>query len=694
MNKALKITLSLFIALILLIITTAIIVVAVFDPNEHKPRIISLFQQHTGRTLEIPGKLSLSLFPLSIQTESIIIGNAKGFKPAQFAKLDHFQLKLELLPLLKQQISADKIILDGLSINLVRDVTGKTNWDDLLATPTAANQSAAKPAPATALAGGLSLAGLEIHNAKLDWNDQQSKQHLEVNLKQLDLDQVSFDKPVNFKLSLDAKDHQGSEVTLQGKGQFSLANDLQQLNLAEAELAAQLTHPALKQAINPQLAIHNLAVQLDQQSLQFDALRLDIQGLSLNTKASIKHYASQPDLQGTLSAELKPRQLAALLGVDLQGMPEKSLQAISLNTELKGTLASLSAKPFKLQLDNSQLQGWLKLKLEPAMAVDYQLAIDQFNADDYVAQTTPDESQQAKQKSTTAAAALPLALLTQYPANGELTLGKLQVMDSHWRDIRVVSKGNGQVLQLAPISAKGYGTLLDARISIDTSMKTPKVGADFHMPSLQAGALLKDMLKKDKLSGTASVNASLTSEGVTEPQLRKALAGKADFKFDKGVIKGIDLGYEAEKLKARLKQQAEPAAPDNPQTEFAELTGTATIQNGVATNRDLRATLPFARVAGQGTVDLANENMDYITTLKFTSSGKVQGGRNFDDISNLPLDVRIHGPWEKLNISPDLSKALKAMAREKVDQKKEAVKQETRDKLEQKLKDKFKSLFK
>lgn len=58
--KILGILLGIF---VLLILSAAIITPLVFDPNEHKDDITQWVKQHTGREMQIPGTIKLSLFP-------------------------------------------------------------------------------------------------------------------------------------------------------------------------------------------------------------------------------------------------------------------------------------------------------------------------------------------------------------------------------------------------------------------------------------------------------------------------------------------------------------------------------------------------------------------------------------------------------------------------------------------------------
>jgi AsmA protein len=101
MNKPLKILAILLGGLLALLAILAVTLTLVFDPNEYKGEIIKAVKDKTGRELRIEGKLGWSFFPwIGIETGKLELGNAPGFGPEPFARIDAAGAKVELLPLL------------------------------------------------------------------------------------------------------------------------------------------------------------------------------------------------------------------------------------------------------------------------------------------------------------------------------------------------------------------------------------------------------------------------------------------------------------------------------------------------------------------------------------------------------------------------------------------------------------------
>ena len=60
------------------------------------------------------------------------IGEAEGFGPKPFARFESFDLKLRLLDLLRLRLSVENIILSGPRVRVVRNKTGRFNFDDII----------------------------------------------------------------------------------------------------------------------------------------------------------------------------------------------------------------------------------------------------------------------------------------------------------------------------------------------------------------------------------------------------------------------------------------------------------------------------------------------------------------------------------------------------------------------------------
>ncbi|MEI7609444.1 MAG: AsmA-like C-terminal region-containing protein, partial [Rhodospirillaceae bacterium] len=95
-------------------------------------------------------------------------------------------------------------------------------------------------------------------------------------------------------------------------------------------------------------------------------------------------------------------------------------------------------------------------------------------------------------------------------------------------------------------------------------------------------------------------------------------------------------------------------------TEFAELTGSFTINNGVVTNPDLALKSPLLRVSGAGSVNLPRRTVNYRVQPKLVASLQGQGG--VQNLGGIEVAVIVEGAWDNLSFRPDLESMAKGAA--------------------------------
>lgn len=202
MSQPLKIVAIVVGAIVALVIAAVIIVPLLFDPNDYKGQIASQARSATGRDLHIEGDLDLSVFPwLGVQTGRLSLENAEGFGDAPFLTLERADVRVKLLPLLQRRLEVGKIVVEGLRVDLQRDASGRTNWDDLIERDTApAPEQGPEPAPE------LEIAGLELRDATVSWRDAQAQTSYVISGLSLETGALRPGEPVDVDLALTVAD--------------------------------------------------------------------------------------------------------------------------------------------------------------------------------------------------------------------------------------------------------------------------------------------------------------------------------------------------------------------------------------------------------------------------------------------------------------------------------------------------------
>lgn len=200
MKRPFKILLWSVAAIGAFLVALAVVLIALFDPNQYKDTIAAVVQERTGRSLTIGGRIGWTFFPrLGLEASDLALGNARGFGGEEpFAHAETAGVRVRLWPLLRGELAVDTLYLHGLTLHLARNAAGRTNWEDLLAAAPEAKPSAA--APAGGALAALAFARLDVRRATITWHDLPSGTRLAVRELALETGRFTLGAPLGLKL--------------------------------------------------------------------------------------------------------------------------------------------------------------------------------------------------------------------------------------------------------------------------------------------------------------------------------------------------------------------------------------------------------------------------------------------------------------------------------------------------------------
>jgi AsmA protein len=698
MGKLLKIILSLAGLLIVLVAVVAIALPFVVDPNDYKDEIMTTVRDKTGRTLEIDGDISLSVFPwLGLDIGATRFGNAAGFSDPWMASMDTVQVRVKLLPLLKKQLEVDTVKLSGMQLSLAKDKSGKTNWDDLTAAAESeAGDETEEQGEALGLEG-LAIGGIEISDAQLVWDDRQSDARYEIKALSLTTGQVAagepFDLDLGFRLA-------ASEPAVEGQFELSgvvlIAAAMNALDITDAAFRLDASGDGVPGGKLQLSVATDVALDLDAQTLSLPGLVLEVLGLKITGNVAGTGITGEAaKFNGMLNvAGFSPREVFKALGMAVPdtsdaGVLGKADAALTWNASPK----HFAVSDLKLHLDDTSVTGNARVDSFDAPAIGFTLAVDNIDLDRYMP-PAPAEGE-AADKPQDSTEPPQLEGLRKLNLNGKLSVAKMKATGLYYSDVELQVKARDGVVRMHPIGAQLYSGSYNGDITLDVRSKTPRVSVNEKVSGVQAGPLLKDLIGDDKLLGTANMTAKFSGSGLTPDELRRTVSGNASFSFTDGAVKGVNIAALIRKAQATYKGQPAPADDQPNQTDFAVMSGTATVTNGLLRNDDLSLQSPLLRIAGKGQTHLAEETIDYTLTTKIVGSLQGQGGQALAELKGIAIPVHVGGTYSKPSYRPDvaavLSEAAKAKVKEKVEEK---VQEEIQEKIGEELGDKLlKGLF-
>lgn len=256
--KWIKIFLWLVGAAVVLVVALVVALPFLFDPNDHKDEIAQLVQDKTGRNLDIQGDINLSVFPwLGVETGKVSFSNPADFGGDPMARVDEASVRLRLLPLLSRQIEAGKVVIKGLELNLISDANGQTNWADLAASETTAEDTVTDDATQAGMAA-LSLQGFDIRDSSIRYRDQAAGIEYQLSDLNMQTGAILPGKDVPLKISGTV-----AGTALEGPGTFdmttsiNMAADGDLIRLTDVTLAT--TGMAVLNLKSPEVAIETKA---------------------------------------------------------------------------------------------------------------------------------------------------------------------------------------------------------------------------------------------------------------------------------------------------------------------------------------------------------------------------------------------------------------------------------------------------
>jgi AsmA protein len=370
-----------------------------------------------------------------------------------------------------------------------------------------------------------------------------------------------------------------------------------------------------------------------------DVLRANFTGVFETATAKV---AGKVDLRSNSA-----RQLAARAGVPLPG--DNGFGALAIRGNLDSSPARIVFDNVRLSLDGMNGSGDVTLTTGARPYAKANLSLDRLDLNPYLGGGSGPRStggsvapwsDDAIDASALRAIDADLAF-----AVDALNVGGLRIGRSALDFALSGGKLRANLKQMALYGGDGKGT-----VTLSGASGAPEVGIDVALSGIRAEPLLTDAAGFNRLSGTGNMTLKLSGAGRSQRALMSSLDGTVAMKLEDGAVKGVNLAEVARTIQSVLSRSAIGTAA---KTDFAELSATLLIKNGVGRNDDLRLLNPFVRLTGAGTVDVAGQRLDYRVDPRAVGSLEGQGGKQ--DLKGVGIPFLIKGPWAKLSYSPDLA---------------------------------------
>jgi len=594
--KLIKKIIGLILGLFIIVLVSLLALVFVVDFNEYKPLITDQVEQATGRQLDIQGDIKITVWPwLGLQVERAELSNAEGFVEQAFAKVDKFDLKLELMPLLQQQINIDKILLHGLTLSLQRKAQGQSNWDDLLLLSQkqaeTGHDDPSADEPAMAL-DSFSIKGIEIKNGRLNWHDNQSQTQASLDNIDLQTGAIELNKNIPLSLSAHAKLNQpqadiqfnlDTEVNIDMEAMHAEMSRLaMEIRILTPDMATQNTLLKLTSSLSANLneqqyKINNLVlslntkgyqlpggelnlklrsssvIDLQKQTAVIESMQIESTGMHVTTSAKVSELNTEPVIEGKLKlAEFNPLDVAQIYKITLPAMSDaNALKKMQAQFHYHVSANELELINLSLELDDSVINGQLSMEDFTAPRVKYDLKLNTLKLDRYLPTPVSQSKQRARSEVTLSDAPvnLPVESLRKLNINGVFKADRIDWQDYRFEKTYIKISGKDGVIVANPVNVRLFDGRVAMAARLDVRNKQPKYSANVKAQDLQLASAAQPVLlnllneKKASLNGLVNLNARLGAQGNSVRAMISSLKGQVDFRTGKTQLKNADIEH-------------------------------------------------------------------------------------------------------------------------------------------------------
>jgi len=612
-------------ALVVIVIVALVTVPFLIPVETYKQQIAERTRAATGRSLEIAGDFSLSLLPrLELVAQDVSFANTPGAAEPYMVTLESLLVQLQIWPLLSGEIKVDSFVLVAPVIHLEVDEKGRANWDF---GGRERHEKAERAEIAAADGDGpeeLSLGDVRLENGSLTYRDARSGQTVAISKINMTLSLPDLDGPVSADGSLVWN---GETVTL-------TANSRNLRGL----MAGAMTPLDLAAESKP---------------------------ITLGYKGSIT--AGAPGrLEGSVELDIPSiRELAAWTGNPIEA-GGSGLGPLKIAGKIAAEGPSITFTEAAIALDGMNAQGNLSADLGGTRPnLKGRLEIDQVDLNPYMPPVKEGAAAPGAAPAGEAAGAgwseepIDFEGLKAANVDFDLVVGAIRVQEIEIGRSAVTVALEDGLLDLDLKELALYGGRGRGHLTLDGRGKVPAIAKSFTIQGIQAAPLLTDVAGFDRLEGIGQFDISIQTKGRSQKEMVGALEGKGAVKFLDGAIKGINLAAMARNVSAAF---LDPTAREAQKTDFAELSGTFTIAQGILRNDDLVLLSPLLRLTGAGRTDLPQRTVNYRIEPKVAATSEGQGGAA--EVGGVTVPVIVEGPWDDLTYRPDLAGLIGGLAQD------------------------------
>lgn len=418
--RAIKAIALSLLALILLVVVGIVVLTNIIDPNDYKSDIEQMAKQSAGVNLAIKGDIDWSLYPwlgLSVGAVEVTTVNNEPF-----TKLNELQARIDFMSLLKMSPRVQKLVLDGLELNLHKDASGKANWENIstLKTVTATETNAGSPPP-SATQGiatnesaptqddgaqpqgesstpiNFDIEEVAITNLKVNYISELDKQSITLAPLNIIARDIKLDDHFPLSITFSLKENISELATTADiSTKIRLSKDFKSVDIKDFLAKFVFSgKPFNNKSVEASLA-GNILADLANSKLSLSDIIASLGNLSLQANLGIDSSSANPKIDGTVNVPaFSLQELLSSLGQPVIPTQDPTvLRKIAFKTLISSPNDAIHLGDLSLTLDDTQLTGTVTQTWSSGH-IDVQMKGDKIDVDRYLPPHQPTDKELA-----------------------------------------------------------------------------------------------------------------------------------------------------------------------------------------------------------------------------------------------------------------------------------------------------------
>lgn len=640
-------------------------------PNDFKPQITKLVKDQTGRSIDIPGDIKLhisSSLETSFSLGEIHLASNASFPESELLTSKYAELEISLLPLIKDKaLKVGTLSLQGVSINLIKDASGKTNWSSSVSKNDAPKEKTAEPSKTENGLQGLSIDSIKITDSKIRFVDKTKGISASITDFSFTTGHLTMGSTFPLETAFNATLTRAGQPPLSGSVQLKttlgVAPGFSNFTADDLTINATLTGDQVPGKSKELSLGFNTSVDLQQEELILKNLHAALDMTTLTGELQL-HNFSQPKTEGKLAVDITSlkQQLNSLDIALPNSRDDDVLDNFSASLEFEADPKAFTGKNINLVLDQTKLMATTSITNFAAPEITFTGQADTLDLDRYLpVKNQPKESGSEIPETVSANKKTPLPVKTfrNLNFNMDFNLDSLRVSNLSLTKVQLTSSAKNGIIELKPLSLDLYQGTITVQGSIDATREIPVLHIRKKFSGVALEPLLTDLTGKAEISGKADIDIDITTRGLDQNALSRNANGTMSLLLSDGSIKRLRILQTIRQAKALINKEALTSAATDQPTGFATLSASGSITDGVFSNKDLLAESDLMKITGKGTIDLAAQEIDYLLTVFLTDRIERQQETGLVALGNKPIPYRIKGPLNDIQQSAAIEEMLK-----------------------------------